>query len=65
MVVEAQALVEGVSEMIVTVLLSIGFWERRAMDVVPVIALCIIILVIGGIWGFVEKRAKHRENKKH
>jgi len=48
-------------------LLSIGFWERRAMDAVGALALCLFVIAIGGSFALagilLEYIAKRRKNK--
>lgn len=43
---------------------KLSWWERRAMEAVPILALCIIVFAIGAIWGLLARMANRRKEKR-
>lgn len=46
------------------ILLSAGFWERRAIEVIPIVAIAVLIFAIGAIGGFIERIIAKRRKKR-
>jgi len=44
-----------------SILLSVGFWERRAMEAIPILVLAVLVFATGALWGFIERKIRIRQ----